>query len=199
MTNETSTLDYYNENTDSFIFGTLSADMSYARNRFSKHLPVSASILDYGCGAGRDTKVFLQQGFRVDAIDGSGKLCEKASEFTGIQVKQMLFQELDAEDRYDGIWACASILHLPKEELYDVFERMIRATKTNGVIYISFKYGTFEGLRGERYFTDFTKENLIAFLQPFSGLEIIEDWISEDVRKGREDEQWLNMILRKRE
>ena len=70
-------------------------------------------ILDFGCGSGRDTKAFLDAGFRVDATDGSAELCALASSYTGIRVRQMLFNELDAVDQYDGIWACASILHLP--------------------------------------------------------------------------------------
>ena len=89
------------------------------------------------------------EGFEVVATDGSEELCKSASEYTGIAVKQMLFQELDEIDRYDGIWACSSILHLSKRELIDVFVRMISALCQNGIIYTSFKYGTFEGEKFE--------------------------------------------------
>ena len=133
----------------------------------------------------------------MDAIDGSEKLCEIASRNTGIEVRQMLFSDLDAEKKYDGIWACASILHLPKEELKDVFGKMIRAVKLRGYIYVSFKYGDFEGYRSERYFTDFTSELFNKFLEQFSEVEIIDEWISSDARPGRGDEKWLNLILQR--
>ena len=88
--------------------------MRSARQRFLACLPAGAAILDFGCGSGRDAKAFLELGFSVEASDGSEELCRRASELTGIPVKRMLFSELSAADRYDGIWACASILHLPR-------------------------------------------------------------------------------------
>lgn len=90
---------------------------------------------------------FLKSGFDVTATDGSEELCKYASEYTGIQVKQMLFQDLDEVDYYDGIWACSSILHLSKNELRIVMNKMSRALKSGGIIYTSFKYGNFEGER----------------------------------------------------
>ena len=109
---ENRTLKYYENNADSFVQDTVSADMSGARQRFMEYLPRQARILDFGCGSGRDIKFFLDKGYIVDGADGSPELCRIASDYTGIGVKQMRFQELDAEELYDGIWACASILHL---------------------------------------------------------------------------------------
>ncbi len=160
-------------------------------------MPHKGKVLDFGCGSGRDTKYFLDKGFRVDAIDGSAEFCRLSSEFTGIDVKQMLFSELDTEEIYDGIWACSSILHLPKNELRDVIGKMIRAAKTNGYIYTSFKYGVFEGYRNERFFTDFTEVSFEQFIREIPGVKIIDYWISEDVRPGRSEEKWLNLILQK--
>lgn len=112
-----STLDYYNENADSYAAETVGVDFQQIQDKFLNRLDLGAYILDFGCGSGRDTKYFLEQGYRVDAIDGSGELCRIVSEYTGIQVKQMLFQELDVGEKNDGRWACSSILHLSKEEL----------------------------------------------------------------------------------
>ena len=112
-------------------------------------------------------------------------------------VKQMLFSELNDIEKYDGIWACSSILHLPKEELKDVLDKMICATKNGGYIYTSFKYGDFEGYRNERYFTDFKEESFNDFIKSFPGLTMIEEWVSNDIRPGRSDEKWLNLILKK--
>ena len=160
-------------------------------------MPDGAYILDFGCGSGRDAKAFLDMGYRVDAVDGSEKLCELASDIVGITVRKMLFSELDEFEKYDGIWACASILHLPKEELRSVFGKMLRAVKIGGYIYTSFKYGEFEGLRNERYFTDFTEASFGEYISDITATRIIEEWITSDVRPSRGDEKWLNVILKK--
>ena len=191
------TLDYYNQNATAFMEGTVNVEFTDTQDRFLTLLPDGAHILDFGCGSGRDTKYFMSKGFSVDATDGSEELCRIASELTGISVRRMLFTELNAVDVYDGIWACSSILHCPKEELKDVIRKMIRATKDGGVIYTSFKYGDFEGERNGRYFTYFTTEAFHEFMLEFPKLSIEQEWVSADVRPGRGDEKWLNLILRK--
>lgn len=198
MTEITSTtLNYYNQNADSFIQGTVSVDFSQVQDKFLERLNEGDYILDFGCGSGRDTKYFLKKGMVVDAIDGSVNLCKLASEYTGIKVRNILFQELDEQEKYDGIWACASILHLSKEELSVVLDKMIAALKKNGIIYTSFKYGDFEGERNGRYFTYFTDKSFKEFIENVAGVEIVEYWITGDVRHGRGEEKWLNIILQK--
>lgn len=191
------TLDYYNQNADSFVAHTLNVEFEQTQNRFLKKLQPGAAILDFGCGSGRDTKYFLSKGFRVTATDGSEELCKIASTISGANVKCMLFQELADVEEYDGIWACSSILHLPKSELKGVLTKMVTATKPGGSIYTSFKYGEFEGERNGRYFTDFTYESFQAFLAEIADATMEEYWITGDVRPGRGDEMWLNLILRK--
>ncbi|MCI5826882.1 MAG: class I SAM-dependent methyltransferase, partial [Lachnospiraceae bacterium] len=127
------TLDYYNQNADTFFAGTVSVDFKQTQNKFLDFLNEEAHILDFGCGSGRDTKYFLEAGMKVDAIDGSEEMCRIASDYTGIEVQQMLFQELDVHDQYDGIWACASILHLPKNDLKIVLQKMAAALKKYGI------------------------------------------------------------------
>lgn len=194
---EDSTLEYYNQNAQSFVDGTISVDFEQTQLKFINKLTAGAYILDFGCGSGRDTKYFLSKGYQVDATDGSEELCKKASEFTGIEVKQMLFEELNEAEKYDGIWACSSILHLGKRTLKDVLQKMKAALKPDGVIYTSFKYGDFEGQRNGRYFTDFTLEAFQEYIKLIPGLVIEEYWITGDVRPGRGEEKWLNLILRK--
>ena len=191
------TIEYYNQNADMFAQGTRLVDFTVVQKRFAKMLPIGSKILDFGCGSGRDTKYFLEKGYRVEATDGSSELCELASAFTGIEVKEMLFQELDASGKYEGIWACSSILHLSKKELLPVIRKMCDALKDNGVIYTSFKYGDFEGERNGRYFTDFTEDTFDKFIKVIQELTIEEEWITSDVRPGRGEEKWLNLILRK--
>ena len=191
------TIEYYNQNSDMFAQGTRLVDFMVVQERFRKMLPVGSRILDFGCGSGRDTKYFLEKGYRVEATDGSSELCKLASAFTGIEVKEILFQDLDASGKYEGIWACSSILHLSKKELLPVIRKMCDALKDNGVIYTSFKYGDFEGERNGRYFTDFTEATFDKFIKVIQELTIEEEWITSDVRPGRGEEKWLNLILRK--
>ena len=191
------TINYYNQNAENFIANTQNADMHPTQERFLRLLDANTSILDFGCGSGRDTKYFLEKGYQVTATDGSAELCRLASEFTGIKVKEMLFQELDVMNQYDGIWACSSILHLPKKELLPVIWKMCEALKDNGIIYTSFKYGNFEGERNGRYFTDFTEKTFREVIEKVPELTIEEHWITSDVRPGRGEEKWLNLLLRK--
>ncbi|MBO5088710.1 MAG: class I SAM-dependent methyltransferase [Lachnospiraceae bacterium] len=169
------------------------------QDTFLDYIPVGGKILDFGCGSGRDAKYFLSKGYNVDAIDGSVELCKIASDYTGIAVKQMLFEELDAVEEYDGIWACASILHVTKEQLPDIIRKIATATKKNGAVYLSFKYGDFEGVKNGRYFTYLTEESFEDIVHNIPTLMIDKIWITTDVRAGRGDGQWLNLILKKQD
>ena len=191
------TIDYYNENAKDFVQGTISVDFTKVQHKFIDKLEKGDYILDFGCGSGRDTKYFIDNGFKVDAIDGSEELCKLASDYTGINVKHMYFQQLSDIDKYNGIWACSSILHLKYEELVRVIEKMNLALKQNGIIYTSFKYGDFEGERNGRYFTDMTEISFKKLVENIKDLKIEEYWITSDVRPGRGEEKWLNLILRK--
>lgn len=193
------TLNYYNYCAEEFYKNTVNVEFTTTQARFLSKLKKDSYILDFGCGSGRDTKHFLEKGFQVDAIDGSMELCKLASKYTGIQVKQMYFQELSEINKYDGIWACSSILHLQASSLATVMKKMAIALKDNGIIYTSFKYGTFAGERNGRYFTDMTEQSFIEFMHSngINNLGIEEQWVSDDVRPGRGDEKWLNLILRK--
>ena len=192
------TIEYYNENVDKFVNDTQDVVFCATQDLFLSYLNEGNSILDLGCESGRDTKYFLSKGYKVDATDGSEEICKVASDYTGINVKCLLFNELDEIDKYDGIWACASILHLDRDDLIDVFHRIARALKDNGILYTSFKYSEFEGMRNGRYFTDFTIESFNEFQTNIPEFIIEKKWITSDVRNGREDEKWLNLIMRKK-
>lgn len=192
------TLNYYNEKSAQFAGSTVDLEFSDIQDTFLSFLEPDALILDFGCGAGRDSRYFLQKGYRVEAIDGSEEMVRIATETAGIPVRQMLFQELDETDKYDGIFACASILHVPYSELQDIMTRLHKALKTNGILYVSFKYGDFEGYRNGRYFTDLNEERFQALLDTVGGFEIVQQRITADTRPGRKAEQWLNVILRKK-
>lgn len=191
------TLEYYAANAEAFACSTVNVAFSSVQQRFEGLLEPGARVLDFGCGSGRDAKHFLEAGFAVDAIDGSPQLCRIASELTGLPVRCMRFEELNAQSVYDGIWACSSILHVPSSQLPALLAKMAVALKPGGVIYTSFKLGEFEGVRNGRYFSDFTLESFARLLERVPALRGEGHWVSGDARPGREDEKWLNLILRK--
>lgn len=197
MIKNSETINYYNTTAKQFVETTAVVEFHSMQHKFLDKLSVASMILDFGCGSGRDTKYFIEQGHHVDAIDGSVELCKLASEYTGIEVKHMYFHELAEVEKYDGIWACSSILHLSVSELKDVMQKMEKALKPNGIIYTSFKYGTFSGKRNGRFFTDLTEETFGELLEQIPALVIEEEWITSDVRPGRGEEKWLNILLRK--
>lgn len=192
------TINYYDTNAKDFVEGTLNVDFKATQDKFINKLPAKGYILDFGCGSGRDTKYFLAKDFNVDAIDGSIELCKIASEYTNIKVRHMYFNELSIVNKYDGIWACSSILHLSLDDLVDVFKRMSKALKDEGIIYTSFKYGNFSGERNGRFFTDMTEDSFANLIINVENLKVEEQWITADVRPQRGNEKWLNLILRKK-
>ena len=192
------TINYYDINAKEFVEGTLNVDFKATQDKFINKLPAKGYILEFGCVCGRDTKYFLARDFNVDAIDGSIELCKIASEYTNIKVRHMYFNELSIVNKYDGIWACSSILHLSLDDLVDVFKRMSKALKDEGIIYTSFKYGDFSGERNGRYFTDMTEDSFAKLIANVENLKVEEQWITADVRPQRGNEKWLNLILRKK-
>lgn len=190
------TIKYYNDNAASFFAGTFDIDMSELHNKFISYLPESALILDAGCGSGRDSLAFQKLGFAVEAFDASEGLVQKARELTGIEVKLKQFHEVNEINRFDGIWTCASLLHLQRTELESSMRLLSNAVKPNGVWYLSFKYGTGEREVDGRHFTDMDERLLQQLINSIGDLSVIEMWISMDKRPGR-DERWLNVIMRK--
>ena len=102
------------------------------------------------------------------------------------------FDQIVFTNEFDGIWACASLLHVPSDEINSILQKIIRAAKPQAPIYLSFKYGDFEGIRNNRYFTDYTEKSF-ARLADSVGLNISEMWITDDVRPNRA-EKWLNVL-----
>lgn len=199
MSSDKSTLDYYNSKAKDFATSTVDVNFADIQDIFLDYITPGGKILDFGCGSGRDTKYFLNKGYDVEATDGSEELCKIASEYTGVQVKQILFEELNAIEEYDGIWACASILHVEKGELPDILKKIAIATKIGGVVYTSFKYGNFEGIRNGRFFTYLTEGSFGELLEAVPELVVEKLWISTDVRAERGEERWLNIVLRKQD
>lgn len=189
------TLRYYDENAAAFTADTVTSDMGAIQEAFIRQLHPGAHILDLGCGSGRDSKLFLSKGFAVTPVDGSAEMCTIAKANTGLEVRQLLFKDLDYDDDFDAVWACASLLHVPSNDLPHIFALIHRALKGRGLLYCSFKHGTFEGERNGRFFTDLTEDGIEKLLPPlFSPTRI---WTTSDARPGRSGERWLNMMALK--
>ena len=157
-----STIDYYNENAKHYFDTTINADMSKIYDMFLKYVRKGGKILDFGCGSGRDTFNFKNLGYDVDAIDGSAELCKLAREYTGVDVKCMNFNDFRTDSVYDGIWACASLLHLNRTELINVMKNLRDALKLHAVLYAGFKHGEGEEVTKEgRYFLYHTEDDIL--------------------------------------
>ena len=190
-------VEYYNENADSFYEGSVNADMSESRNKFAENLPEKARILDAGCGSGRDSKAFLDAGYEV-SFDASIEMCKRASELIGRETMNMRFEDMPFENEFDGIWASATLLHVPTDELPKIMQKMNSALKEGGVIYASFKYGDGTKMRGERKFSDFNEKSVVPLFED-AGFTILSNDVGSDNRPGRENEMWVEVIASKRQ
>ena len=188
------TQDYYQQQAESFFNNTIDVDMSPLYQEFLSSIPAGGHVVDAGCGSGRDSRYFSEQGFDVTAFDASSALVELAKKHTGLPVLLSTFSEFSVSKPVDGIWACASLLHVPFDELTATFKHLAKSLKTGGVLYCSFKYGAGEVTREGRHFTNLNEELLTEVLQG-TGLTVNKHWQSGDQREGRENERWLNAIL----
>ncbi|WP_105737888.1 class I SAM-dependent methyltransferase [Cronobacter dublinensis] len=191
------TQNYYQTHSQAFFDGTVAVDMSSLYAAFTPHLPAGARVLDAGCGSGRDALAFHRMGYDVDAFDASRELVALARAHSGLPVKEMTFNDVDAVERYDGIWCCASLLHLSHDELPGAMQKLSDALRPGGVWYLSFKYGEGEREQQGRRFTDMNEARLTALLAAFPALSPLALWITQDKRPARR-EQWLNGLLVKR-
>lgn len=187
---------YYDNNAKDFFEGTVNVDMTSNYVDFLKQIPKKGHILDAGCGSGRDTFMFKSYGYEVTGFDGSKEMCKLASEYSGQDILFLKFQNVDFEPIFDGIWAASSLLHVPTNELDMVLNKLKNSLKDEGVFYASFKYGDFEGNRNGRYFNDFTEETVSNLFESV-GFNIIKIWLTNDVRKDRSDERWVNILVNK--
>lgn len=191
------TIEYYNNHALQFIENTLYVDMASLYQPFCDELPSQACILDLGCGSGRDTLAFKNKGYTVVAMDYSKALVQQSTALTGLQVLHASFYDLVESDHYDGVWACASLLHCERDKLLDVLRRIHRALRCTGICYMSFKYGTTDREKDGRTFTDLDENQANELLDQLDGVTVLKQWITVDKRLDR-DEKWLNVLWKKK-
>ncbi|MEN8146490.1 MAG: class I SAM-dependent methyltransferase [Campylobacterota bacterium] len=192
-----STLKYYADNAREFFDNTCSKEMTEVYQKFLPLLPPHGHILDAGCGSGRDSRYFLSKQYNVNAFDASQEMAALAATYIGQEVKCLTFNAVEEIKVYDGVWAAASLLHLPYSELSGVFSHLAKALKDEGVFYASFKYGNQEYNKEGRHFTPLNEEKTKALFTEIDSLELLEVWLSDDVRQERKGEKWLNLLAKK--
>ena len=189
---------YYDAHAKEYAELTVKADMSQAYNRFLVYLPAGAGILDAGCGSGRDSLCFMKKGYAVTMLDASEGMCKSAEELTGRKALCMPFADIVFADQFDGIWACASLLHVSETELEYILVRFHRALRDGGVLYASWKYGEAERQDGERFYCDMTEEKLRRVLAREGLFDCLECCVAEDALPSGREQKWLNVVLGKR-
>lgn len=185
-------MNYYNKHAKEYINNTKDVDMKEYYEIFESYLKPNFKILDVGFGSGRDSLYFKNKGYEVVSIDPIKEFCNNAKNIGLYNVIQMSVEDIEYNNEFDAIWACASLLHLKSNKLVDVFNKCYNALKDNGVMYISFKYGNFEGIIDDRYFTYLTEESFTNIINQ-TNFKIDGLWISED--KLNRNVKWLNVLL----
>lgn len=188
-------VDFYTREAKRYFLSTHTVDMTPLRARFLHLVGPKGRLLDAGCGSGRDAKAFLAQGYEVEAFDASAEMARLASTHTGIAVRASSFLNLEEVHRFDGIWACASLLHVSPSQQPEALARLHRALKPGGVLYASYKLGNGERTDAQgRHFTDADQDRLSQWIQDLKDAELVDTWITGDARPGH-SEQWLNALI----
>ena len=186
-------MDYYQKNSSEYINKTKDADLSKERDELLKMLPKKGKILDIGFGSGRDSLAFKELGYDVISIDSCNEFCDYGK-LIGLNVININVKDISFNNEFDGIWACASLLHVKSNELVEVFNKIALAMTENASFYCSFKYSEFEGVRDDRYYTDMTLEKMNSLLAN-TNLGIVNNWVKDD--SLNRDNKWISFILKK--
>ena len=193
-------IDYYNRYAVPYYEETVDASMEEVMKPFVELLSEeseNAEVLDLGCGSGRDTLLLEEYGFYVTPMDGSEEMCKLAEVNTDKEVLQMTYDEMEFDDVFDGIWACASLIHLTEDEMRKVMKKLVQALKENGVLYFSVHRGDRDGIYHGRYFHDYNRRELQSLMEEYPELEVVDIWTTQDVRSEKSDKLWLNVLARK--
>lgn len=189
-------IDYYERYASAYYENTVGWNMEKVMGRFLELLPENAEVLDLGCGSGRDTVALEEAGCYVTPMDGSGEMCRLAEILTDKEVLHMTFEEMDFEEVFDGIWACASLLHVGRKDMNRIMGKVMDALVPGGILYMSFHYGDQEEYRNGRLFCDYTEKSIRRVIRQQEDADIIDIWVTEDSgsRKGND---WLNVLVKK--
>jgi SAM-dependent methyltransferase len=185
---------YYEDHALDYFERTVSADLSQTHERFLRYLPFRGRILDAGCGSGRDLRAFSQRGFQAIGIDASPALVKLAKAYSGVECTVARLEEITYESCFDGIWACASLLHLPKIVLPSALQRLLNALVPGGALFASLQAGEGEVVTEDgRFFAYYQHDEILGIVRG-AGFQIVETWFSADALPDRTDVRWINLI-----
>lgn len=194
---EVANLAYYEANAEKYAKQTCHADLSHLYAAFLSLLPRNARILDVGCGGGRDLRAFHERGFDVFGVDPSSALVEIAREYSGAEVAVAKVEALEFEEKFDGVWACASLLHLPKAELPEALRRIHRSLIAGGVFFLSVQAGRGEEFSEDgRFYARYEEPEIRSAIQEI-GFDTLNTWTTSDALSGRAKISWINLLARK--
>ena len=191
----TPTREFYNQNADEYTARTLAIDPAHEREKFMACLPAGATVLDVGCGSGRDLEIFRHAGFDPIGVDGSEEMCTRARMHSGCRVYHNTFEEFTPNRPVDGVWAMASLVHTADKDLPALLHRLWSWLKPEGVMYACFKDKNAAGISGadSRLFNGFSLDEVKHLFGTLEGAEILETWASDG-----HNTVWQNIILKKR-
>lgn len=187
---------FYEKNAQSYFDSTVDADLSKIYSRFTNLLPADARILDAGCGSGRDIKYFLSKGYQVDAFDGSKEMAKLATEYTGIRVINSTFDSFRSKEKYNGIWACASLVHIPRKEIIGTLLKLCSHLDESGIFYFSMKYRNEDNEEDSRRFTELDDDFYKFEIKSSKEFSLVDSFLTSDVRIHQSN-MWMNFLLRK--
>ncbi len=193
-------IDYYNRFASEYYEKTVNVTMQEQLKQFMELLPIGGAVLDLGCGSGRDSLFLVEEGFDVTSLDGAKKMCELAQIHVGQEVLNLTYDQLDFNEVFDGIWACASLVHEDPDKLSVTLQRVFDCLKSEGVMYMSFRYGDFIGFNSDINFYAYTEDTFHSVLEQCrekQNIEIIDVFITKDSRQEFLDNEWINIYIRK--
>jgi len=188
---------FYEDNAEDFFRRSVDADMARGYADFTALVAPGGRILDAGCGSGRDSLAFARLGFQVTPIEASAKLAALAVAHTGLPVEVMTFDQVAWRETFDGVWACASLLHIPRADLPAAVRRLRDAIVPGGILWMSFKHGAQERQANGRHFTDLDEAGARPLIAEVGGLALISLTVTDDARDDRPGERWLSVLCRR--
>ncbi len=159
--------------------------------RFIAACPKGGRVLDLGCGPGHFAERMATAGLRVEATDAARAMVDLAARRPGVSARLARFEDLDAQDAYDGIWAYFSLLHAPRADLPGHLGRIARALKPGGILFLGMKHGQDSKRdRLDRYYEYYEDEELTRHLSA-AGLRPADTWRGTAEGMAGDPEDWI--------
>lgn len=191
------TIKYYNHNGEKYAAKTLNLQLSGQWTEFSTYIKPKGKILDIGCGSGRDMIKFQQLGFMTEGIEPSHAMAKIARQNSGSIVHEIPVEKMAFQNKFDGVWACASLLHVHEKNILPVIEIILNSLKINGYFYFSLKHGCGQTRHDDdRLFVYYNEHTIRKITDQLNYIKVVRIWTTEDSAK-RPDDLWLNCIVKK--